>query len=508
MPPRRRVELLIQALYGLAALHENRVIHRDFTLRNILLEGKTNHAYLFDFDLAIHLDDIGRVTYKNHYQGRIFGSPGYSVPPEVLDPQLTDTAITTRLDTFAIGAAIYTLFTDQLPYGTTEDMWGLLVRIADGVVTGGNSSVDYPDAVPHVLRPIIEACLERDPGQRAGSVNAVAERLVSCLDQLGSAAEARHTTLPATETTLSPAQRVDSVHQNAPDKRVLTKEIILAVDSALNRYGYVVKKALGQVKTRSIFLATPDPELVATGQFPDANTFPKIVTAQDLKQVPNSQEVLDLWFGRYLPVLHSARQGLMTTLYRAVFDEDSGHLFLFSEFVDDPRFGTALEEVDDMTLPEALGLGYLVARQVSRLHDQGMAHNNVSPAALLLKGIPNTRQVHPAMVGLVDPSIEPEALVADVRKLAGLVLSWVHANKVEALDPRLRAIIDDLRHRLATYSFNESVAPPSIQGFVGAIADGLSALDYNFAVLREHGGDLDAYALLLVSHSLYSRLWD
>jgi hypothetical protein len=112
------------------------------------------------------------------------------------------------------------------------------------------------------------------------------------------------------------------------------------------------------------------------------------------------------------------------------------------------------------------------------------------------------------MVGLVDPSIKPEALVADVRKLASLVMSWIHANKVEVLDPRLRSIIDDLRHRLATYSFNEAVAPPSIQGFIGALADGLSALDYNFAVLREHGGDLDAYALLLVNHSLYSRLWD
>lgn len=506
MAPRRRVELLIQAIHGLAALHENRVLHRDFTLRNILLEAKAHHAYLFDFDLALSLDDIGRVTYKNHYQGRIFGSPGYSVPPEVLDPQLTDTAITTRLDTFAIGGAIYTLFTDQLPYGSTEDMWGLLVRIADGVVTGGNSTVDYPDTVPKVLRPIIESCLERDPGQRAGSVNAIAERLTSCLDQLGSADEARHTTLNPLEVTLSPAQRVDSVHESATDKGV-TKEIILAVDSALNRYGYVVKRALGRVKNRSIFLATPDPELIANGQFPDANTFPKIVTAQNLSQVANGQEVLDLWFGRYLPVLHSARQGLMTTLYRAVYDEGSGHLFLFSEFVDDARFGTSLED-HELTLIEALSLGYLVARQVSRLHDQGMAHNNVSSGALLLKGLPHTRQVHPAMVGLVDPSIEPDALIKDVRKLAGLVMAWIRANRVEALDPRLRAIIDDLRHRLAAMSFNESVAPPTIHGFINSLADGLSALDYNYAVLRENGGDLDAYTLLLVSHSLYSRLWD
>ncbi|HWN72045.1 MAG TPA: hypothetical protein VNM90_30605, partial [Haliangium sp.] len=36
--PRRRVRLLIQALEGLYALHDSRLIHRDFTLRNIMVD--------------------------------------------------------------------------------------------------------------------------------------------------------------------------------------------------------------------------------------------------------------------------------------------------------------------------------------------------------------------------------------------------------------------------------------------------------------------------------------
>jgi len=58
-----------------------RLIHRDFTLRNILVDDGANVAYVFDFDLAMSLDDIGSQTYRSYYKGRIFGSPGWSVAP-------------------------------------------------------------------------------------------------------------------------------------------------------------------------------------------------------------------------------------------------------------------------------------------------------------------------------------------------------------------------------------------------------------------------------------------
>ncbi len=504
LPVRRRVELLLQALHALVTLHEKRLLHRDFTLRNILLDGGGRNAYLFDFDLSIDLDRIGPATYASHYQGRIFGSPGYSVPPEILDPGLTDTAITTRLDVYAIGGALFTLFTDQLPYGHTEDMWGLLVRISDGVVVGGQSHIDYPEVVPLALRPIIEGCLERDPGERTGSVASVIEQLNGCLDALGVAAPERYTTLPP-EAARPQEERVASVHQLRKDASV-TREDIVNVDDAVARYGYVVKEALGRVKEHGIFLAIPNPELVASGQFPDTNMFPKIVTAQDLSRVPDRQQVLDLWFGRYLPVLHSARQGLLTTLYRAVYDEKSDHLFLFSEFVTNPRFGTQLE-AEQLSLREALGVGYLVACQVMRLHEHGIAHNNVSAKSLLLKGLSRTRQVFPAMIGLVEPSVAPAALTEDVRNLAMLTLGWIEDGAIEALEPRIRMRMDDFRERLTAIAFDESVSSP-LPDLIQTIADGLSSLDFNFGVLRENGGDLDAYALLLVSHSLYGRLWD
>jgi hypothetical protein len=53
----------------------------------------------------------------------------------------------------------------------------------------------------------------------------------------------------------------------------------------------------------------------------------------------------------------------------------------------------------------------------------------------------------------------------------------------------------------------EGMGAHAIADFLDAVADGLSAIDFNFGVLRENDGDLNAYALLLVSHALYGRLW-
>src|SRR4029079_19634986 len=123
------------------------------------------------------LDDVGNETYRSYYKGRIFGAPGWSVAPETVDHALRDSNINTSLDIYAIGGALHGLFTEQLLYGPADDMWALLIRIGQGVVIAGRSTVHYPEKFPTVLRGVIEGCLERDPQQRFGSVLAVIAEL-------------------------------------------------------------------------------------------------------------------------------------------------------------------------------------------------------------------------------------------------------------------------------------------------------------------------------------------
>jgi hypothetical protein len=506
LPPRRRVELLLQALRGLSALHAAGFVHRDFTLRNILVDAGHRNAFVFDFDLALALDEVAGDSYRDRYQGRIFGSPGFSVAPEVLDVQLMDTPISQVLDIYAIGGAIFALFTDELPYGPTQDMWSLLLRITEGVVFGGKSRIVYPEGVPAAVRPVIEACMERDPGRRVASVDRVITALEAALPSLPAAHERTREVVPPAHRTFrygEPRARLSAVYASRRDLSVSLEEV-REVDDALARHGYHVQRAMGRVKGHPIFMAAPSAELVATGQFPDSNLYPKIVTALALADEPDPAAAVDRWMGQYLPILRAARQGLLTTLYRVVHDEPSGFLFLFSEYVDDARFGPALES-HDLTLEEAFGLGYLVAEQVERLHSRGMAHRNVGAGSLLLKGLRESRRVHPAMVGIVSPSLDPADVAGDVRDLADLMMSWLRLTRVEEAEAIYRERLSDVRRRIDEMARGESEA--SIAEFVDAVADGLSAIDFNFGVLRESGGDLDAYALLLVSHSLYGRLW-
>jgi serine/threonine protein kinase len=506
LTPRARTKLLAQALEGLATLHAARLVHRDFTLRNILVDEGANVAYLFDFDLAMSLDDIGTQTYRNYYKGRIFGSPGWSVAPETIDQALMDTSINTSLDIYAIGGALHGLFTEKLLYGEADDMWALLIRIAEGVVVGGRSKVFYPDTFPSVLRSVIEGCLERDPAARFGSVQAVIQELRALLRELPDE-EGRRESRRRMETNADEdrARAIAAVTENTGDPSI-TQQVVASAESAVWEWGYNIERSLGRVRGNPIFLSSPRQDLVQSGQFPDANIFPKLVTVIDLTKVADPREYVENWQRYFWPILKRVRQGLLTSLHKVIYDAKTSTLLLFSEYVDEPHFGERIGEMDLHT-DGALALGFLVIRQVAALHEHGMAHNNISPGALLFKNVQATRTVVPAMVGLVDPAMGTEAMQGDCRALAGMVLTWLRPNRIAALHPNIKPMFEALRTKLSTWAFDKSAPAATIDQLMALVSDGLALVDYNFSVLRDSGGDLQEYSLLLISLRLYHLLW-
>jgi serine/threonine protein kinase len=505
LTPRARTKLLLQALEGLATLHQARLVHRDFTLRNILVDEGANVAILFDFDLSMSLDDIGSQTYRSYYKGRIFGSPGWSVAPETVDQALMDSPINASLDIYAIGGAIHGLFTEQLLYGAADDMWALIIRIAEGVVVGGKSTVFYPDNFPAVLRNAIEGCLERDPTQRFGSVGAVIQELRGMLRELPDESGRRSVRGIQSSGDDERRKAVEAVAMATPDPTI-TSEIVQAAEMAVYEWGYNVQRSLGRVRGHPIFLAVPRQDLVHTGGFPDANIFPKLVTVIDLTRVPDPRLFVENWQRYYWPILKRVRQGLLTPLHKVIYDANSSSLLLFSEYVDEPRFGDRIAETD-LHIDGALALGFLVIRQVAALHEHGMAHNNISAGALLFKGVAEMRTVVPAMIGLVEPAMGVEAMAGDCRALAGMILTWLRPHRIGALHVRIKPMFDSLRSKLNAYAFDTSSLMPTIDQLMALISDGLALVDFNFSVLRDSGGDLQEYALLLISLRMYHLLW-
>jgi serine/threonine protein kinase len=500
LTPRARTKLLAQALEGLATLHGARLIHRDFTLRNILVDEGANVAYVFDFDLAMSLDDLGTQTYRTYYKGRIFGSPGWSVAPETIDQALMDSPINTALDIYAIGGALHGLFTDQLLYGPADDMWALLIRIAEGVVVGGKSKVFYPDGFPLVLRAAIEGCIERDPNQRFPSVQAVVAELRGSLRELPDDRPSRKSSRVAERT------RTNEAALKETQDPTITSEIVEAAERAVYAWGYAVERSLGRVRGHPIFLAAPRPDMVESGQFPDANIFPKLVTVIDLTKVTDPRTFVENWQQYFWPTLKRVRQGLLTSLHKVIYDANTSSLLLFSEYVDEPRFGDRISELD-LNIDGALALGFVVLRQVAALHEYGMAHNNISPGALLFKGAAATRMVMPAMIGLVEPAMGPEAMAGDVRALAAMILTWLRPNRVASLHVRIKALFEALRAKLTSWAFDKQITTPKIDELMATISDALALVDFNFSVLRDSGGDLQEYCLLLISLRLYHLLW-
>jgi hypothetical protein len=111
------------------------------------------------------------------------------------------------------------------------------------------------------------------------------------------------------------------------------------------------------------------------------------------------------------------------------------------------------------------------------------------------------------MIGLVEPALGLDAMSSDVRALAAMVNGWIRPLRIEAMPARARPAFEEVRAQLIAWAYDASTPPPQIDLLMATLSDALSLLDFNFSVLRDAGGDLQEYALLILSHRLYHLLW-
>ena len=101
----------------------------------------------------------------------------------------------------------------------------------------------------------------------------------------------------------------------------------------------------------------------------------------------------------------------------------------------------------------------------------------------------------------------PDAMAGDCRALAGMVLTWMRPNRVASLHVRIKPMFEAMRGKLNAWAFDKQTRTPSIDELNQLLSDALALVDFNFSVLRDSGGDLQEYALLLISLRLYHLLW-
>ncbi len=160
----------MQAAAGLAAAHEQGLVHRDVKPANILLEKGVERAVLTDFGLARAADDVALTRW-----GIIAGTPQYMSPEQARGEPLDG-----RSDLFSLGCVLYEMATGVSPF-RTDSVMATMRRLVDDPPQAMASL--NPELPPWFIA-IVERLLEKDPSRRFGSAKEVSELLEGCLAHL------------------------------------------------------------------------------------------------------------------------------------------------------------------------------------------------------------------------------------------------------------------------------------------------------------------------------------
>ena len=165
--PRAAAELIRDVARGVHHAHQQGLIHRDLKPGNILLDSE-ERPHVADFGLARSLETTATVS------GGFAGTPAYMAPEQARG----DKRLTVAVDVHALGAVLYELLIGRPPFGTDE-VHRTLKRILEEPAP---SIRDLRPDVPADLEAICRKCLEKEPGDRYSSAEALAEDLTRYLE--------------------------------------------------------------------------------------------------------------------------------------------------------------------------------------------------------------------------------------------------------------------------------------------------------------------------------------
>ena len=109
LEPSRAVRIALEAAGALHHAHENGIIHRDVTPRNLLLQGPEQYLRVSDFGIA--KDITGQLAETTQAGGSSFGTPAFMAPEQNLCRE-----VDRRTDIYSLGSTLYYMLTGEVPY--------------------------------------------------------------------------------------------------------------------------------------------------------------------------------------------------------------------------------------------------------------------------------------------------------------------------------------------------------------------------------------------------------
>jgi two-component system, LytTR family, response regulator len=253
------VGLALEVADGLAQAHALGIVHRDLKPTNVMItEG--GRAKVIDFGLAKLLRpasilDSGDDTPRRGQSdpGRIIGTAAYMSPEQVRGAE-----VDARSDIFSLGATLHEMVSGLPPFRRPTGVETLHAVLKEPTLRLADLGVVGPALA---LQPLIDRCLEKEPGRRYGSMADFANDLEACaLRSPGASLTASTSRLPVVNTPL----RVLIVDDEDPARGLLAEYLRAARNVEVVgecKNGFEAVKAVSESKPDLVFLDIQMPKL-------------------------------------------------------------------------------------------------------------------------------------------------------------------------------------------------------------------------------------------------------
>lgn len=157
-----------QAALGLQHAHEQRMVHRDIKLQNLMLTRK-GQVKILDFGLARFASETGPTSSLTEC-GVLTGTPDYMSPEQAEDARRADI----RADIYSLGCTLYTLLTGQLPFPGGN----YVEKIVSHLKKEPPPLTAFRSDLPPELVQIVARMMAKDPAERFQTPDEVAKALL------------------------------------------------------------------------------------------------------------------------------------------------------------------------------------------------------------------------------------------------------------------------------------------------------------------------------------------
>lgn len=147
--------------------HSYGIVHRDLSLRNMLIQEQPNGEMVCRLIGFASAKVLANTSANVTQAGVTLGSPDYMSPEQALGRKLTKLS-----DVYSMGVVLFTALTGRLPFQGKNDMMTLVAHVKQPVPTFRevNPSVSIPGTVEAVVRQ----ALAKEPAYRPKSVGELA----------------------------------------------------------------------------------------------------------------------------------------------------------------------------------------------------------------------------------------------------------------------------------------------------------------------------------------------